>query len=88
MYERYHSCGKRNRNSTPKEICYGLGDKCSTDIKCGTNKRCWREIKSKHLINKIYYTRQHKKALNRRYYIELTVTNTLDKLKQPPYKNF
>ena len=52
MYERYHSCGKRNRNSTHKEIYYKLTAKCGIDNKCGTNERCWKEAKSKYLKNK------------------------------------
>ena len=60
MYERYHSGGKRNRNSTHKEIYYKLTAKCGIDNKCGTNERCWKEAKSKYLKNKTYYIRQRK----------------------------
>ena len=44
MYKRYHSCDKRNKNSTHKEIDYKLTtSKCGKDNKYGTNERCWKE---------------------------------------------
>ena len=67
MYERYHSCNKWNRKVTHKEIDYKLTTKCGKDNKCGTNERCWKETKSKYLKNKIYYTRQRKRLLNKEY---------------------
>ena len=70
MYERYHSCGKRNRNGTRKEIYYKLTTRCRINNKCGTNERCWKETKSKYLKNKIYYTRQRKRVSDKEYQIK------------------
>ena len=70
MYKRYHSCNKRNRNSTCKEIDYKLTTNCGKDSKCGTNKRCCKETKIKYLKNKIYYTKQRKRLLDKEYQIK------------------
>ena len=56
MYERYHSCGKKNRNGTRKEIYYKLGGRCGLDDKCGTKERFWKDTKSKYLKHKTYFT--------------------------------
>ena len=81
MYERYHSCSKRNRDGTHKEIYYKLTTKCGIDNKCGTNKTCWKKTKSKYLKNKIYYTRQRKRILGQEYHIKYKVEKFFNNIK-------
>ena len=82
IYERYHSCSKRNRNNTRKAIDYKLTTKCGKDNKCETNERCWKETKSKYLKNKIYYTIQHKRLLDKKYQIKFEFEKLFKKIKR------
>ena len=82
MYERYHSCNKRNRNGTLKEIDYKLTTtKRGKDNKSGTNERCWKETKSKYLKNRIYYTRQCKRLLDKEHQIKFEFEKFFKKIK-------
>ena len=82
MYERYHSCNKRNRNGTRKEIDYKLTTtKRGKDNKCGTNESCWKETKSKYLTNRIYYTRQCKRLLDKEHQIKFEFEKFFKKIK-------
>ena len=82
MYERYHSCGKKNRNSTCKEIYYKLGGRSGLDNKCGTNKRLWKDAKSKYLKHKTYFNQHRKQLLDEKYAIERGTLNILLQLKE------
>ena len=82
MYERYHSCGKRNRNETRKEIYYKLTTRYGISKNCGTNERCWKETKSKYLKNKIYYTIQHKRVLGEEYQIKYQIEKIFNNIKR------
>ena len=56
----YHSCHKKNRNGTHKEIDYKTM-KMRKKMFFPTNNRCWRPTKKKHLEHKPYHTRQRAK---------------------------
>ena len=51
--ERYHGCGKINRNGARKLIYYKRGERCLFP----TNGHCWKKAKAKYLVERPYLTR-------------------------------
>ena len=75
-YKQYHGCNFKNRNGTYKEVKYNRGESCLL----ATNERCWRPTKSKYLKQKIYHTRQRKKAVSKQLKLAILIQDQLDSM--------